>query len=235
MAEKVKVSLDIEAISNTDVVGIGLVAGNDQGKTLFKKRWWIEQGEKQIEPRCKREFWDKFTGPYNDWQANGKNEEEQIQDFVATYDNLPKRLKVEEKDIELVNDNAEYDFGRLAPYVKKYCNRDPLRYTSDGSYRSINDVGDTLWSLGIYQIVDAPVTEIQAHDHFPDNDAEHNMLLDVVANRVFKRLRAELGTEIQRIAQEETNAAIVEIKTARSAQEQQQEEGLPVADNKCVE
>lgn len=196
---KIFVSLDIESITNVDVVGIGLVVGNEYGKILEQKRWWISREDIDIDPRVKKEFWDIHIGPYKDWQANGKDEEEQIKGFVNFYDNIAAKYDIEEKDIILINDNPEYDFGRLAPYVYKYCKRDPLRYTTKGEYRKIIDIGQCLGPLGIWSAVDDFASKIQAHDHYPDNDAAHNYIFHILGVEVINVIKSQLEKDTKNI------------------------------------
>ncbi len=211
MVKKIFVSLDLESITNVDIVGIGLVVGNEKGKILEKKRWWISRKDIEINPVIKKEFWDIYTIPYNDWQNNGKDEKFQIKEFVSFYDNIANKYKVEEKNIVLVNDNPEFDFGRLTPYINKYCGREPLRYTTKGEYRPICDLGECTEQLDIYRIVSKFATKIQKHDHHPDNDAAHNYIFHILGNEVFKEINSKLGNSIKKIANDICNKKIKDL------------------------
>jgi len=172
---------DLEAISNTRVNGIGLVVGDSDGELHLKKEWWLKFEEKDMDPRCKAEFWDRNKSLLSYALENGGDERAQIQDFVKTYDGIADMVKVPERDLKLVSDNPEFDFGRLTPYVENHCKRQPLRYTSAlaedphkvGIYRPITDLGDAMWYFGVDDIIENGAKSLVAHDHRPSNDAEN--------------------------------------------------------------
>lgn len=206
---KIFVAIDLEAISNTKICAIGVVVGNNDGVTLEKREWWLDaKVEKDPrcteEPdkcmcsscRCKREFWDKHPELVKHMEENKMDEEKAVKEFVQCYDTIAERFGVQEENIQLVTDNPEFDFGLLNTYVKKYCNRDPLRYTTKGRYRSIQDKADFLWDLGIGKKVDLAVGEIQEHNHFPSNDAEHNYLQHLIALETLDVIKKQLGESI---------------------------------------
>lgn len=211
-SKKYRKAIDLEAVNNTDVTGIGLAVMDDEGVTVFKQEWWIRLTDSVVvDPMCKKYFWDKFPEVWDHMIKEGKEESEQIKDFVKTYDEVHKTLGVEEDDIILVSDNPEFDFGGLRPYVRSHCNRDSLRYTSKGSYRSIRDNGEASWLLGIADIIESDCKKIQVHDHFPSNDAEHNLISDLVTGKVIDAIKERLGDKIKDIATEISKTTTDEI------------------------
>lgn len=188
---KIYLSIDLEAVNNVDIVGIGMAVVSVDDKcnfsVLFKQEWWINPKNYKIDERCKRDFWDKNPKVWEHMMTHGKDEEEQIINFVTTYDTIPHVLHqmqgIDINSINLVSDNPEFDFGRLSPLIKKYCNREPLRYTEDGKYRRITDYGDAAWILGITDEIKEKANKISIHDHFPSNDAVHTIAFTVYAER----------------------------------------------------
>lgn len=176
--------IDIEAVSNTKINAIGMVVANQNGIIVFEKSYYIKVDEKDIDPLCKERFWDKQFGLLEKFQKQGKSEEEVIKNFVKDYDGLHLMFKTNEKQIKLYSDNPEYDFGRLSPYVKKYCNREPLRYCLDGSYRSITDWNGYLWGNGFDSIVKNAVNKIIEHNHEPQNDAKNILYRFMIAETI---------------------------------------------------
>lgn len=195
-------TIDIEAINNTDVTGIGMCVGNSDGITLYKKDWWITPDLSKMDKKCKAEFWDKNPGAYKAMIKYGLPEQEQIRDFVKEFDGQANEFGINEIDLRQLSDNSEFDYGRLAPYIKNHCDREPLRYTTKKEYRPITDLGDGSWCLGTYSIIKSAVTEIQEHDHFPSNDAEHIFLTHIITDEVFNQLGKRLRKEIDEITED---------------------------------
>lgn len=201
------VIIDIESISHEKVVGIGLICGDSDGKIILKREWWIEFEEYEVDPRCLTEFWKRYCPDvYKYALNNGKNEKIQIKSFVEEFDSLHKKLGINEWDIQLVSDNPEYDFGRLTPYIKKHCNREPLRYTKsvnvlkynakdmsemsiEGEYRQISDLKHALHHLGVTGIVSEYSSKVQVADHHPMNDAHNIYLQHLMALEIMEYLR----------------------------------------------
>lgn len=206
---KLFVCIDLEAISNTKICAIGVAVGNEIGVTLEKREWWLDaKPEKDLKCtkkpdecmcsscRCKREFWDKHPELVQHMALNKMDEEKAVKEFVQYYDSISEHFGTPEEDIELITDNPEFDFGLLNTYVKKYCNRDPLRYTTKGKYRSIQDKVDFLWDLGIGKRVDSAVSGIQEHNHLPSNDAEHNYLQHLIAMETLNVIKKQIGPTV---------------------------------------
>lgn len=172
--------IDIEAISFTRVVAIGVVVGDGEGNILEKQEWWITFIKSDIAPAT-QDFWDKNPELIPIMEKEGKDEETQIKSFVQFWDGIAKKYGIAEKDIELVADNPEFDFARLTPYVEKYCKRDPIRYTTTKEYRPITDYLDAIWKMGLGHIIEKRANDVQVHDHRPSNDAEHNYVSHLCA------------------------------------------------------
>lgn len=200
---KIQISLDLEKVSNGRVNAIGLFVGDEDGNTHHKEEWWIKVPEEDFDPRCKTDFWEKNEGPYKRALEATESESEQIKSFVKVYDSIHEKLGVEEKDIKLISDNAEIDYGNLSELVKKHCGREPLRYTKtiakgckEGTYRSITELDEVAWQLGVGETISNFSDKIQVHNHYPSNDAENtwvrNLIIKEFANRVKERYQAEL-------------------------------------------
>jgi hypothetical protein len=207
--EGIIVSVDTEALSEVDINAIGIHVGTKQGKTLLKRKWWIKVDASRISKRCKEEFWDKNPELWKEYEENARDEKEQILSFVECYDSLSKTFGVPEKKIELISDNPAFDYGLLTRLVEKHTNRYPLRYTTDGKYRSINDIGEVAWYIGISDIVKEGSGSIQVHDHSPDDDAENIWLSHLITSRATEKIKVELGKRIRELAQE----AVTEVQT----------------------
>lgn len=214
--QKVIQAIDVEAITNTDINCIGWVVLDEDGCVLKKKEWCIKVHENiEMDPACKKNFWDKNQELLKYINDNAKDEGEQIRDFVENFDLFGENNGIEEVDIENASNNPEFDWGILTRYVKKYCNREPLRYTTKGKYRSIDDVGEALYGIGISDIINEKCTELIKHDHYPSNDAEHIALMHLIGSKVLSKIKSELQDKIKAIANEESQRVLEEIKNAR--------------------
>jgi len=225
-------AIDLEALDNTHINGIGLVLGDEHGRVLLKKEWWIKVDEKEeVAPqlqrdRCKRDFWGKDEDLYKLYLEKALDEETQIRDFVNTYDTLHKIYGVEERQIKLISDNPEFDFGRLSPYVEKHCKRGPLRYTSTGDYRSITDIGQAMWYFGVQNMVKEAASKLQLHDHRPSNDAEFIYLSHIMAIGISGEVNRELGGDIKRVAKRKLDDILPDLKMKK-------QHSLSESDIKC--
>jgi hypothetical protein len=187
--------IDIEAVSNTVVNAIGMVCANWEGKIVFEKSYYIKVLDSEIDPLCKERFWDKQPGLLEKFQNLGRSESEVIKEFVNDFDTLHSKLGVSEHQIKLYSDNPEYDFGRLTPYIKRHCDRGPLRYCLDGSYRSITDLGPYLSCNGFSQIVKNSVNKLVIHNHEPQNDAKNILYRFLIAESIQAHLPKDIFNE----------------------------------------
>ena len=201
--EKFYFSLDIEAVSNTCVVGIGLFVGDSSGEQRFKRAWWLNFDEKDKDEGCWNEFW---LNPDNKeasraLMSQGENPSTQVMRFLSVWNGLPTVLGVKEEDIKLISDNPEFDFGRLDSFIASLCDRkDPLRYTLDGKYRSITDFGEPLKFLKVDSILSQKADLIQKHNHCPENDAHHHFLMHLMAKELKKLIQVHLKDQINALA-----------------------------------
>ena len=193
--------LDIEAHTNVDVTAIGLVVADNNFKVYIKKEWWFICDERKIAKSTRDEFWSKYMEVWRKGQKMERPEEEQIKDFVETIDTLGEKLGIDEGEIIFVSDNPEFDFGRLSPYLKHYCNREPIRYRKNGKSRPIIDYTDAMWKLGVYKHISSKVDVVKEADHFPSNDAYHNWLVHMISEEVLESIAIGVNAPVGFIAE----------------------------------
>jgi hypothetical protein len=223
------VAIDIEAISNTIVNGIGIAICDDKGHMLLKREYWLDVDYSAMDPDCKTVFWDKNLDVLQRAKKNALPEQEQIESFVKFYDSIAEQLskitgkEIKEKDLKLVSDNAEFDFGRLTPLVAKYCKdkdgnpREPLRYTTLKEYRSITDYSDAIWDLGIMDIINELADLVSSHDHYPMNDAQSILIKHLIAKEFMKNMKYHYGQILKEIAKESSQSATSVILSEQTA------------------
>jgi hypothetical protein len=184
---RVITAVDIEAGDEWTPVAIGLYSGDSAGKRIAKRQFslpvpdgWEPKG------RCKTEFWDKQPGL---WEKLRKNvDPDALRKFVDVWD------AQEMKDI--ASDNPAFDIGILDHAIREANLREfPLRYTREGKYRSITDAGESLWTLGLKDIVDDRIEKWAPHDHNPENDAEAIYWKHIVADLLRKKIVIEGALE----------------------------------------
>lgn len=215
-AERYTCAIDLEAIGNGVPSGIGICVGDEKGRVVLKRKWWFKVDEKDVDPRCKEQFWDKNPLIYEEMLRDGKPIEDQLKDFVNVYDSIGEKLGIKDTELNLTSDNAEFDFGSLNEPLKKYLKRDPLRYTKKGEYRPITAYDDTFWALSERQkVISSYVNQIQVHNHSPDNDAEHNYISDMIHRRILRRLDKEHGELLDKLVKECSEEVINQVKEAR--------------------
>ena len=202
MSTKYRQAIDLEAHNNRDVCGIGFFVGDEDGRKIYKENWWIKTDMEEMDKRCLKDFWEKNPVPFKMLKEATKSRAEQMESFRKYYDAVPSSLCIEQKDMKLDGDNPEFDFGGLRIPMKEDCGRDSLRYTTQGEYRGICDYGDAIWNLGIYQEITEAADKVQKHDHVPANDAHHNVLFNIISEKVFEEIKRRYGSELQNIAQD---------------------------------
>lgn len=190
----VYVCVDREMINNEleGLSGIGLcVLDATSYRIIFKKRWWIKFDNNKMDPRCKKEFWDKNIEIYEEMISEGKDMETQIKDFVKEWD----RLEKEYPNMKLVSDNPGVDFDGWSYLLWKYAEKKyPLRFTNEGKYRSITDLGDVAWYLGLSKIIESEASLIVKHTHRPDEDAENTIIQTLMMDRLNELIKNQLFT-----------------------------------------
>lgn len=128
---------------DTPILAVGLVVGDEDGNILEESRWCIEADEKCLEPRCKREFWDKQGDLFDFLQQNAMPATNIWPAFAAHLDKIYAQYNIK----HVVSDNPAYDVGHTDYYLKKYAKRIGLRYSSDGAYHSISDPSEQFKGL----------------------------------------------------------------------------------------
>lgn len=169
------VSLDIEGTGDrfdAPIAAIGCVVGDAYGTVFERRCWCIKLDESEIEPRCKLEFWDKQKGLWERIQKDAKPEAEATANFVSFWNHLELTYPSELFKWKILSDNPAYDITRIDYLVWKHLKRLPIRYTTAGVYRSIEDPSEQA-----YGTLDESVCWKRAeakckHTHWPLDDAE---------------------------------------------------------------
>ena len=165
--ERILVSVDIEKAGGqfaNPVISVGFYVGDEFGKELrtlkvnFNVRWPTkscvtgEMNYYKFEKRCWDEFWvDQQTkmvkpelykpcvsNPSPVRHARGWNE---ISSFLNA---LEVAYPSHAYKIIFVSDNASYDIANIDYGLEKFCNRRPMRFSSNGDYRSIMSPDDMM-------------------------------------------------------------------------------------------
>ena len=157
-----------------------------------KQTWCLDPFPGQtMEDRCVREFWSE-NAPLLERikkSAAGQDPILQLKSFSDWLSSLSTTLAGAR--IVILSDNPSYDIGHLDHAL---CSRGlralPLRLLGDGRYRSIGDPTEMIEGQGSRDLIQARVNERVAHDHWPENDAEHIFWQYVYACQVRDQLAA---------------------------------------------
>jgi hypothetical protein len=190
--ETVYVAFDIEAGGSGyqhPVIAVGVCHGTVGD--YKRKRWCIRFNANTFEKRCVDEFWSKNQNILGIIEREAMDEDvawKEIADFI---DSLELLYPASTYRIKFVSDNPAYDIARIdyMLYVKR--GRLPLRYTTEGKYRSISDPSEQVKGLPPAQraVMDELVTSAKnrasvSHTHLPDDDAEVMFLEQAIIDRI---------------------------------------------------
>lgn len=164
------------------IISIGVCVGRaDKEEVLAKTRFdMLPLSHQSMEPRCKREFWDKHPEQYKALTKNAKPAKEQIHAFRALLD----KYDTDYDELYIVCDNPGFDFGMINFYLDLH-DLLTLDYSIDGSYRCVHDADS--YGRGLLQykanqpwldntylqaVTGAIHINLKDHNHLPENGAE---------------------------------------------------------------
>lgn len=178
------VAVDIEGTGDrfdAPIAAIGCVVGDENGQVLDKKTWCVLLEEDDIEPRCKTEFWDKQKGLWQRIRNEARPAPEVAQQFVRFWDELEVRFPLDKFKFKILSDNPSYDISRIDYFVWQHTKRYPIRYTSDGRYRSVEDPSEQAYGTSDEEGCWKRAAEKQVHNHWPSDDAHfiYNLAMEV--------------------------------------------------------
>lgn len=198
-------AVDIETSTKngrgSGLVGIGLVVtkhGTDG--VVLARSWYVKGSWEAVE---NKEFWQGNMPVWELSQRIGTDEKTAIDDFAATWRSLAEKLGTTEECIALISDNPEFDFGVLSHYLEKYGHQ-PMRWTRDGSYRSIKNLSDVSEYLYLDDLLEKTAAQRGViHNHDPEADAQYHIHVYNRMNELRPRLRAFARKEFIKLHDED--------------------------------
>lgn len=188
-------AVDIETggqlIGTAPIVAIGMCLGGLDGRVHSKLRVSLKYEEHhRFEKRCLQEYW--YATPTQKAQLETfRSEAVDIKEGLGKFLDVVKAAEARFEKLFLVSDNPAFDFAFLNYYLAHYLGRLPLSYkVTDGSYRG--QLGDEWYVVrkltrnrfavlpSTVEQVAKRVSEVVAHDHWPENDAHHIYLTTVL-------------------------------------------------------
>jgi hypothetical protein len=118
---------------------------------------------------------------------NAKPEKEGMTEFLKFITDL--EVQFPKRNLTLVTDNPSYDLTHIDVMLHRLFKRQPLRYTSTGEYRWVEDPSDVVGDLGKKEEFTKSVESEVVHDHWPENDAHFNYLMMLYRNDLIKDIR----------------------------------------------
>jgi hypothetical protein len=178
--KRIFIAFDIEHTGET-LLAIGMCVGNEKGHVLQKKRinvrvkWPDSESLGDFDNRCWSEFWSKQPQSLiTTLQTGAVSLKDAMDALVSWLNELEILYPSRDYKIKFLSDNPSFDIGNLDWYLKTQCGRRALRYSSDGTYRAVENPDDMLDMFPKEQVqrkLDA-IRALVVHDHDPSNDAE---------------------------------------------------------------
>ena len=179
--QRVYVAFDIESAGadlHSPVLAVGVCHGT-RFEDRKKQRWCMKFQRSEIEKRCMDEFWSKHEDILSRIEKEARDTDIVWKEIAQFIDGLETLYPHETHKIIFVSDNPAFDITLIDVNLKRTVGRLPLRYTTAGVYRVINDPSEQRVWFPKRNEMDAFVKANSSHDHLPDNDAEHIYLMQV--------------------------------------------------------
>jgi hypothetical protein len=195
---------EYDPLVDSHVSLVSLVAGDECGVTRFKKDWATRDISSLISPKdITLDENTKSTQPVPTISVTPLAGD-MYQGFISAFDTLTD-FGVDETQIVLVSEDPKMHYGALTLHLKKYCNRAALRYTTDGTYRPINDLINVCKLLKIDQIISdslSSVLECPSCASSGSTHAEYHYLVYLVSEIVLRAIKEQFGGRIKGLAEE---------------------------------
>lgn len=195
------IGVDIEKAGDSmiryPVVSLGITVTDINGKVLeqfkinFTVKWFDKNGFGDFEPRCVNEYWTRKVTPKvlescrtdSVVPAFGWSK---LNDYLLA---LEQRYPENTHKIVFLSDNASYDIANIDYNLDKYLQRNAMRYSFTGKYRSVKAADDMLDMASKKYVKEAyeRIKSVVLHDHDPVNDA-HFICLQYVEAMRYKHL-----------------------------------------------
>jgi hypothetical protein len=185
--------IDIEKSGDVTPLGIVAVAsllGDTEGNIIKEQVVCFKvPKESDFEERCWKEFWNKpgMRAILDRIIKESKSTASCLKDIeefkAAAEKEFPGR------NLTIVSDNPAFDIADLDYLRYTLSDAKKLRYTAEGTYRSISDPSEQLEALGLYKKAKAEIEAKFPHDHWPGNDVRHIYHMQLYADRCSKKLQ----------------------------------------------
>lgn len=181
-------AVDIEKIGyhhDSAINAFGTCLGTSDGEVIETNLWCpaVEPWQK-FDVRCKETFWNNNLELLELFKLHEKDARILYKEFEKYFDKIEERFP--KAKIQIVSDNPSFDLGTLDYHLNYYTGRYPLRYTSDGKYRSVQDPDERAKALCIKDTLQTKIDQLVKHDHNPKNDALYIYHFAVLTNRAMK-------------------------------------------------
>jgi hypothetical protein len=190
---KAYLSVDIEgsgASFDNPTIAIGVCVGyQDKKEVIAKRTFCFEATQEEFEERCYNEFWVgfKLLDLLERIRANAKPLKEGMTEFLEFITDL--EVQFPKRNLTIITDNPSYDLTHIDVMLHRLFKRPPLRYTSQGEYRWVEDPSDVVGDLGKKEEFKESVKFEVEHDHWPENDAHFNYLMMLYRNELIKDIK----------------------------------------------
>lgn len=183
-AKRILVGVDIEKAGKNlirhPVVSVAFAVCNDNAELLtaerfnFNVNWALQSNGGDFEDTCWHEFWSKLpTEVVEACKVNTMAQDHGWRAVAAWLNELEMTYPTPEYKIIFINDNPSFDIANIDYNLEHYANRHPMRYTSNGEYRTIVTIDDAFYMMpeSVINRVNVKIKKVVTHNHNPVNDA----------------------------------------------------------------
>lgn len=164
-------AVDVEkkgASLDNPVIQLGVAYGPNINN-IKTASFCFDYKDKPFEKRCYNEFWTKHLDVLKRIEQNAKPPREEWARFAKWL----TALEDQAKSIEIISDNPGYDVEAIDYHLYEELGKSPMRYDSQGQYRSISDPSEQIEGLpSIYRTqIKAKTKSMSNHSHWAEDDA----------------------------------------------------------------
>lgn len=176
------------------IINVGVAWGKSID-TIQSASFCFDYKNIAFEKRCYDQFWSKNLQVLKRIEESAKDPEMEWKRF----DDLLKQFEKQGTEVEFESDNPAYDIEAIDFHLFAELGRLPMRYTTQGEYRSIGDSSERIKALPEVwkSYIDQRAQKIVTATHWAEDDARNILVRRFLTDQVVT-LRNEAAIDLDK-------------------------------------